>query len=415
LAAVHRSRLFAMHLPAFNWLPIILAVNEKFYEEALDHNLKAMLPKDLRIEKVNAFPVTKPRVIGDTGLRAFFQLYSRAKKIIRDEKIDFLLIPIPSFYISLLGRWLHATTHVPYGIDYIDPWVHEFKGSDKVFSRPWWSTKISRLLEPIAVKKAVLITGVAEGYYEGVKDRNPHLNKQAIFAAMPYGGEKSDHEQVQYLSVKPYLFSKKQGKMQLVYAGAMLPKAYKLLEAMFESIAVNGEKFKSIEFHFVGTGKTPNDPNGFSIKPVAEKYGLWQTVVYEYPKRIPYLDVLIHLEAAEAIFVLGSTESHYTPSKVYQGVLSGKPVFAILHQESSAAQVLANSKAGKVLTIDGEREVSKVKQHFSIDFIQFTEWIKTFDASKVDMEEFEKYSARNVTKMLVEALEEALNRRVDSY
>ena len=39
LAAVHRSRLFAHHLPAFGWEPIILTVHEKFYEEKLDHNL----------------------------------------------------------------------------------------------------------------------------------------------------------------------------------------------------------------------------------------------------------------------------------------------------------------------------------------------------------------------------------------
>jgi len=371
-----------------------------------------MLDGDVRIEKVSAFPLTKPRLIGDTGLRGFFQLYNRAKKIIKAEKIDFLLIPIPSFYVALLGRWLHATTNVPYGIDYIDPWVHEFKGSDKIFSRSWWSTKISSWLEPIAVKNAVLITGVAEGYYEGVKARNQHLITQAVFAAMPYGGEKRDHEQVRHITVRPYLFPKKHDKIQLVYAGAMLPKAYTLLEAIFESIAANREQFDLIEFHFIGTGKTPNDPNGFNIKPIAEKYGLWQTVFFEYPKRIPYLDVLIHLEAADAIFVLGSTEAHYTPSKVYQGVLSGKPVFAILHQESSAAQVLTKSRAGRVLSFNGESEISKVKQNFVNEFNQFNEWAKTFDVSKIDMKEFEKYSAHNVTKILVEAIEKTLTKPV---
>ena len=42
LAAVHRSRLFAQHLPAFGWEPIILTVHEKFYEERLDHNLEKL-------------------------------------------------------------------------------------------------------------------------------------------------------------------------------------------------------------------------------------------------------------------------------------------------------------------------------------------------------------------------------------
>ncbi|MGI8634190.1 MAG: hypothetical protein ACR2KZ_02180, partial [Segetibacter sp.] len=86
--------MFAQHLPSFGWKPIILTVDEKYYEERLDWNLHNLLPKDLRIEKVNAFETTKPRIIGDIGLRACFQLYKRAKELIRKEKIKFLYIPI---------------------------------------------------------------------------------------------------------------------------------------------------------------------------------------------------------------------------------------------------------------------------------------------------------------------------------
>src|SRR5690242_9740536 len=64
LAGVHRPRLFAQHLPSFGWEPVILTVDEKYYEEELDHNLVKLLPETLRIEKVKAFKVTKPRKIG---------------------------------------------------------------------------------------------------------------------------------------------------------------------------------------------------------------------------------------------------------------------------------------------------------------------------------------------------------------
>ena len=59
--------------------------------------------------------------------------------------------------------------------------------------------------------------------------------------------------------------------------------------------------------------------------------------------------MLIRLENANGVFILGSIEPHYTPSKVYQSVLSGKPIFTILHSASTAVQVLRKSKAGKVL------------------------------------------------------------------
>lgn len=407
LAGVHRPRLFAQHLPSFGWQPTILTVHEDYYEERLDENFVKLLPATLRVEKVKAFPVTKPRLLGDIGLRAFFQLYKKANELIKEEGFDFLYIPIPSFYCALLGRLLHSSTGIKYGIDYIDPWVHDFPGSDKVFSRHWLSKQLAKFLEPIAIKNASLITGVAAGYYQAVLERNPHLKRQAVTGAMPYGGEQKDHEVLSQLNIEPYLF-KKNNKFQLVYAGAMLPKAYKPLEAIFKSIDANKEQFSDVEFHFIGTGKTPDDAQGYNIKPLAEKYGLWQTTIYEYPKRVPYLDVLVHLNTADGIFILGSTEPHYTPSKTYQGVLSGKPLFAVLHSNSTAVDIIRRSYAGLVLNFDGEQEIDRIVESFSACFERFHSFKLAFSNQQVDLEIFEDYTAYQVTKSLVGLLHKVI-------
>jgi hypothetical protein len=408
LAAVHRSRLFAQHLPSFGWTPIILTAKENFYEETLDWNLHKLLSNKLRIEKVNAFKATKPRLIGDIGLRAFFQLYRKAKQLINSEKIDFLYIPIPSFYVALLGRWLNSSTGIKYGIDYIDPWVHFFPGSNKTFSRHWFSTQIAKFLEPIAIKKASLITGVAEGYYAGVKERNPKLVRNCLFAAMPYGGEKADHEVVSKLHMEPYLFRKNDKKLQLVYAGAMLPKAYGPLEKIFEAIQTGTDAFENTEFHFIGTGTSPNNPIGYNIKQLAEKWGLWKKVVFEYPARIPYLDVLIHLNAATGVFILGSTEPHYTPSKVYQAVLAEKPILAVLHSDSSAVKVIQQSFAGQVLTFKGEEELNKIKERFVFVFNEYKVFSKSYSVSSINRIAFDAYTARAITEQLAALLEKAI-------
>lgn len=403
LAGVHRPRLFAQHLKSFGWEPVVLTVHEDFYEESLDWNLHQLLPKDLRIEKVNAFKVSKPRLIGDIGLRGFFQLRKRALELLKAEHFDFVYIPIPSFYVALLGPYLKKKTGVKYGIDYIDPWVHYFPGSDKMFSRHWFSTKLAKWLEPKAVKDADLITGVAEGYYQGVIDRNPKLKETCIFGAMPYGGEKADHDKLKELNLKPYLFQKN-NKLQIVYAGAMLPKAYAPLEAIFQSIQNNIKTFENVEFHFIGTGSNKSDTQHFNIKPYAEKYGIWNKVIFEYPNRIPYLDVLVHLNIADAVFILGSTEPHYTPSKTYQGVLSEKYIMAVLHQDSSAVGVIRNSKAGVVLDFNGEAGVELIGKRFADFYNEFISLQKTFNPVNVDQSAFEKYSAYSVTHSLVDLL-----------
>ena len=415
LAGVHRPRLFVRHLPAYGWEPTVLTVHEKYYEEDPDWNLVKLLPQNLRIEKVPAFRLTRPRIFGDIGLRAFFQLYKRAKQLVKDGKFDFVYIPIPSFYCALLGRLLLHSTGVKYGIDYIDPWVHDFPGSDKKISRHWFSKQIAKFLEPIAVKKASLITGVAEGYYKEVLERNPHIKAKVIAEAMPYGGEQQDHVLLNQLDLKPYLFEKKENRIQLVYAGAMLPKAYGPLEAIFKSIEANqhlleGQAgiFGKVEFYFIGTGSRVNDDTSYTIKPLAEKYGLWHTIVFEYPKRIPYLDVLVHLQIADGVFILGSTEPHYTPSKVYQAVLSNKPILGVLHTSSTASRVITESHSGIVLKFNGEAAVNEITNEFPLVFRRYVSFMEQFVPGQVDTGYFEQYSADAVTHTLARLLDKVI-------
>lgn len=204
--------------------------------------------------------------------------------------------------------------------------------------------------------------------------------------------------------MQPYLFKPNAAKLQMVYAGAMLPKAYSLLEKIFISFQNNPEVFENVEIHFIGTGKNPTDPNGFTIKPYAEKYSLWKKNIFEYPVRIPYLDVLVHLNAANAVFILGSTEPHYTPSKVYQAVLSGKPILAVLHTMSTAVEVLTNSGAGYVVDFANEDECELKMQYFEKEYMQFLEFYQQYNPANINMLAFEKYSAYNITDTLAQAL-----------
>lgn len=45
LAAVHRTRLFAKYLPDFDWTPIVISVDESYYEEELDENIHVCFQK----------------------------------------------------------------------------------------------------------------------------------------------------------------------------------------------------------------------------------------------------------------------------------------------------------------------------------------------------------------------------------
>ena len=197
LTAVHRSRLWVPHLPDFGWQPTIVTTDSAYYEETLVPELEVFLPDELPIIRTRALPTPALRIMGDIGIRGFYWHY-RALCRLAEEGLDFIHITIPSFYSALLGRLVYKRYGVPYGIDYIDPWVHDFPVPDVPFGRlkAWGATQLASLLEPWAVRDASLITGVAASYYEQVLERNPHMRTQAVTAAMPYGGAARDQEVV---------------------------------------------------------------------------------------------------------------------------------------------------------------------------------------------------------------------------
>ena len=411
LASVHRARLFAQHLPEFGWEPTVLTVHHDDYTESLDWDLEALVSDDTDIERVRADvgPVDfgSFRLMSDVVLRSYRSLLRRALEVVDAKGIDFVYVLIPSFYGALLGRAIYKRRGTPFGIDYIDPWVQQ--NAYPFGSKNWISQRLARVLEPLSVRDASLITGVAEGYYEDVLDRNPHL-RGAVTAAMPYGGEARDHRGVQKMGIEPWLFQR-DGRFRLLYAGALLPLAVEPLRRVFESVSKHREAFDDVELVFVGTGSSPDDEDGYQIRPIAEEYGLYGTLVREHPPRIPYLDVLAHLEASRGVFILGSTEPHYTPSKVYQGVLSERPVLAVLHEASTACEVIRETGTGRVLSFNGEEGLDTIEEEFADVFASFRAFTDEFDPSSVDQDAFEAFSARNVTKTLADALDQAVLRR----
>lgn len=400
LAGVHRPRLISNFLPDFGWQPIVLTVHEKFYEEKLDFDFLKTVNKNTEVIKVNALQVNpEKRFIGDIGLRAFFQLKKKAEQILTENNIDFIWVPIPSYYTTLMLPSLFRKFKIPYGIDYIDPWVKPRNVLGRFMSKAYMSDIVARLLEPYVVKKASLISGVNQAYYQPVLERN--FNSRTIkHIGMPYGFDPKDHEVILDDVKLPWA----KGEKAYVYAGAFLPKSHLFLQLLFQSISEfkdNGTWPENKKLYFIGTGSYP----GKQISSYAEEYNL-SDVVFEKNERFPFLQILYFLNQAEGVVVLGSTEKHYTASKIFQSLLSTKPVFAIFHQLSSAVQILKECNADSFLsTYHKETPKSKlfekIKLQAELYFLNNYEW-------KPNLDKLNSYSAKASTKVLVEKIEEIL-------
>lgn len=408
LTSVHRSRLWSWYLKDYGWEPIIVTTHWDYYEESLDWELQELVPDDLRIIRTKAIPTKPVRVIGDIGVRSLSEHYRALKKLALEEEIDFVLITIPSNFSALLGRLIWRKYGIPYGIDYIDPWVHRWPGTEKLFSKDWISYRLGAILEPWAVKHCRLITGVADGYFDGVLTRNPLLRGQVATASMPYGISKHDFEVAKSKHREAYLLSDYRGKINIVYAGAMLSHGLGVLEKLLESISSlvdsSPDGMSDVRFHFIGTGHSSDDPNAFNIKPIAERHGLG-AYVSEYPSRISYMDTLTHLLESSAILIVGSDQPHYTPSKVFQAIYSRKPIFAILHKESSGVRILRSCNAGMVIEFrcidDIEKDLLKKQLSSFIRNVRGTSY-------SADLSKLGPVTARHSARILASQLDHVM-------
>jgi glycosyltransferase involved in cell wall biosynthesis len=410
LVGAQRARLLSRYLPEFGWEPIVVTADPRRYEEKPDPELLKLLAPGLRVIHAPTIPVKPVKIVGDIGVRAFWGCYRVLCNLARGGEIDFVMVTIPANFLAPVGRLIHRRFGVPYGIDYQDPWGNPWPGVEVPLSRAWASYRLATMLEPWAVREAALITGMAPGYVAGMLERNPEVATKAVLAYMPMGTAPEDYDLVRALHKPPFLFDPADGKFHMIYAGALLPAGIVVLDAFLAGLRALKESAPAVaghlRVHFVGTGTSPDDPAGFRVMPRARQAGV-DDIVNEHPARIGYVDALNHLERANSVLVLGSTERHYTPSKVFQALLSGRPVFAMLHEESTAVGMIRKAQAGTALTLTEAvlPEPGMIAQAL-VALLSGPEP----DAAAVDRSGFDAYTARESTRVFAAALDEACAR-----
>ena len=405
LVGMHRVRLIANHLSGCGWHPIVLTVQPDFYEEKPDPELEQMIHPAVEVIRVAACPVLRilgKRILGDIGLRAFPYLYMQALQLIQTRNIDFLWISIPSWYPALLGRILHFKTGIQYGIDYQDPWISKLAPYHGALSRAGWTKQLARVLEPVAVRKAALLTGVAAAYYRPVLARY-FKTKPIAHAEMQLGFDPADYTvppgNIPFPwpsdgSVTPYL-----------YAGAFLPQAHLFIRHLCmaaSQLKQKGEWPAKARFYFIGTGQY----KGKRLADYAFEYGV-DDLMIEIRDRFPYLHVLHFLSAAEGVLIIGSIEKHYTASKTFQCLLSGRPILAILHEASPGAGILRQCKADHYLTEYQEGATEAEFQQATRAVLQ--RYLHRNSNWSPDLKTIQAYSARSAARILVNAIEKVLS------
>jgi hypothetical protein len=151
--------------------------------------------------------------------------------------------------------------------------------------------------------------------------------------------------------------------VHLVAIGTIPPTAHEALRAFLAALARRKTREPSLarrlRVHFFGTSNQRADHAPLAVLPLVHEFGL-ERVVSEAPARLDYFDVLNALDQATAVLLLGSNEPHYTPSRVFTAMMSGRPLLGLYHRESTATELLrrfGGPPAVQLVTYDAVRGV----------------------------------------------------------
>ena len=400
-----RVRFFARHLPDFGWEPTVLTVRPEFYEDPLDPDADLLLPPGLEVIRTSAAPaaLTRRVGIGDLGIRAYWPMRRALLALCRERRPDLIFIPGPPWHTFLLGPTARRVYGVPFVLDYIDPWVSASGADGRWGTKAYWYRRLAVALEPRAVPEAAHITAVSDGTNEGVHHRYPEIADDR-FTTIPYGVEPADFDALRAHPRPNALWQGGGGDGNFHFAsvGAMLPRGFETLRALFAAVALLRTQHPTvgprIRLHFVGTTYEPN-PRGDLVMPVARDMGV-ASVVTEHPARVPYLDALNAMCSADGVLALGSSEPHYTASKIYPSILARRPLLALFHEQSSVCAVLRATNAGELVTYDDATgAAARVSEIAAAMFRLMTP--PGYDPSQVQWEATASYTARAMTARLV--------------
>ena len=169
--------------------------------------------------------------------------------------------------------------------------------------------------------------------------------KPRVCAAIPLGFEERDLEALRRAPRPNPFFDERDGLIHVCYVGTALPKGLGVLRVVLDSLADLRRRSPDVcarlRLHFLGTSNQRGITSPARVKPLAEAAGV-ADLVTEVPPRMDCLDALTVQVRANALLLTGSTETHYTPSKVFPALLSRRPILAVYHAASSVVDLLSS-------------------------------------------------------------------------
>lgn len=355
-ADMHRIRTSLPYFDKFNWIAEVICVDEKYSDMIKDPLLSISVPEHIKIHKVKAFKkaFTSKIGLGSIALRSlyFYKIY--VDKILKSNKFDLIYFSTTQFPVCILGPYWKKKFKTPYVIDMQDPWHTEYYQDKPKKERPkkyWFSYRLNKYLEVIAMKNVDGIISVSKSYIDELYQRYPNLLKIPT-EVIPFGSHELDFKIAEHINTKESA-KLSEGLLNLLYigaVGAIMRESIQFLCASLKHLKINNyDLYKKLRFHFIGTSYAPLGEGKPSVMDLAIDYEV-EDIITEQTDRIPYFASLKLLQRADTLLILGSDDEAYNPSKIFTYALAKRPVIGIMKSENLAFQTISKFTKGLVIS-----------------------------------------------------------------
>lgn len=361
---MQRVRMSLSYFAENGWGVTVATVRDDIAGGFRDELLTATIPDNIEVIKVGAFPehITRKVGLGSLSLRSLLHFRKAGDRILQQNKYDLVFISTSMHHVMALGRHWKKKFGIPFIVDMQDPWRNDFhldKDSYKNSFKFRMAYNINKYMEAYTMPYVDGIMAVSHAYIDTLKQRYPSIHHIPA-RTISFGASLKDFELVKSRQLAPAVIDTNNGKINVLYMGAVTPFFIPVIRLFFEALMEQQEDLNQYHFYFVGTSYAQNSTRRM-VYNLAEELGIAH-VITEEPDRVPYFNALATLQAANILFIPGSTDKDYNASKVYNNILSGTPIFSIFHRQSSVIDAIERSGSGVANSFENLDNTDAVKK-----------------------------------------------------
>jgi glycosyltransferase involved in cell wall biosynthesis len=389
IGASQRALKFVKYLPAFGWMPIVLAPASSDYPK-VDRTLMNEIPKKseiVRLPGCETFPGNPYVTVSDLMSGWYPAVIAEGLRLIEKRKID-VIYTVSAPYVSLLcGLALKRLTGKPLVVDLRDEWTTNPFIQGRRYAK---DIAYNKILETRILSKADEVISVTNQITSTLFKLSGRKSSES-FHTIPNGYDPSDFTHIGRMPRNVHFTISYMGSIYGLRKGIFDMFSQYLQAAIKKGILPS----RDIRLRMIGYLDHVTFPPDWELNQITERTG--------------YLDHKSALSAAASsdllLLLVDPRETTTVTSKVYELINLGKPILALVPPKGPAAQVIHETGTGKI--IDSSHPELAIPYIISL----LEAWKKNSLKLNANLNAIQAYDRRRLTGKLADVLERSLSKK----